>query len=56
VEEIAEAGFDQAEVAKVARLVRYNEYKRNQFCPVLKLSTLAFNKDRRMPITAKYQF
>lgn len=56
VEEIAEVGFDQEEVAQVARLVRRNEYKRNQFCPVLKLSTQAFNKDRQMPITAKYQF
>jgi NAD+ synthase (glutamine-hydrolysing) len=56
IEEIAEVGFDQEEVARVARMVQRNEYKRNQFCPVLKLSTQAFYKDRQMPITAKYQF
>lgn len=47
-------GFDPALVARILRLVNMNEYKRNQFCPIIRVSPKAFGVGRRMPIVGKY--
>ncbi len=47
-------GFPQAEVDRVVRLVRLAEYKRRQAAPGPKVSTCAFGRERRYPITAQY--
>jgi NAD+ synthase (glutamine-hydrolysing) len=52
--EIVQQGFDEALVARILKLVNTNEYKRNQFCPILRVSTKAFGVGRRLPIVAKY--
>jgi NAD+ synthase (glutamine-hydrolysing) len=52
--EIISMGFDEALVKKTLRLVNLNEYKRNQFCPIIRVSTKAFGIGRRLPIVAKY--
>lgn len=55
VVEIVEEGYDEAMVLKVARLVDRNEYKRRQSAPGVKITTKAFGKDRRLPITNQYR-
>jgi NAD+ synthase (glutamine-hydrolysing) len=45
------AGFDAALVHRIARLVDLNEYKRRQCPPGVRVSSKAFGKDRRLPIT-----
>ena len=52
--EIILDGFDPALVAKTLKLVNSNEYKRNQFCPIIRVSCKAFGVGRRVPIVAKY--
>lgn len=52
--EIIAKGYDPALVARVLKLVNTNEYKRNQFCPIIRISTKAFGVGRRMPIVGKY--
>ena len=47
-------GFDTALVDKILKLVNANEYKRNQFCPIIRISPKAFGVGRRVPIVAKY--
>lgn len=55
VHEIIAAGFDESVVHRIARLVDINEYKRRQCAPGVRVSTKAFGKDRRMPITNGYR-
>ena len=52
--EIMAKGFDPALVARVLKLVNTNEYKRNQFCPIIRVSFKAFGVGRRVPIVGKY--
>lgn len=52
--EIKEMGFDDALVDRILKLVNTNEYKRNQFCPIIRISPKAFGVGRRMPIVGKY--
>lgn len=52
--EIVAQGFDEALVARTLKLVNSNEYKRNQFCPIIRISCKAFGVGRRMPIVGKY--
>ena len=52
--EIIAQGYDAALVTRVLRLVNMNEYKRNQFCPIIRVSSKAFGVGRRLPIVAKY--
>jgi NAD+ synthase (glutamine-hydrolysing) len=52
--EIIACGFEEALVKKTLRMVNANEYKRNQFCPIIRVSTKAFGVGRRVPIVAKY--
>lgn len=53
-QEIIARGYDAALVTRIARLVDLNEYKRRQGAPGVRISTKAFGKDRRLPITNKY--
>jgi NAD+ synthase (glutamine-hydrolysing) len=48
-------GFDPAVVDRVVRLVDNAEYKRRQSPPGVRITTKAFGKDRRMPITNRYR-
>jgi NAD+ synthase (glutamine-hydrolysing) len=52
--EIAAMGFDPALVARILRMVNMNEYKRAQFCPIIRVSPKAFGTGRRVPIVGKY--
>jgi NAD+ synthase (glutamine-hydrolysing) len=52
--EIVALGFDPALVARTLKLVNTNEYKRNQFCPIIRVSSKAFGVGRRVPIVGKY--
>lgn len=52
--ELIEMGIDEALVRRVLKLVNTNEYKRNQFCPIIRVSCKAFGIGRRMPIVGKY--
>lgn len=55
VEELIAAGFDQATVERVARLVILNEYKRRQAAPGVRITPRAFGRDRRYPITSGFR-
>ncbi len=52
--EIKAQGYDAAIVDRTLKLVNTNEYKRNQFCPIIRISPKAFGVGRRMPIVGKY--
>jgi NAD+ synthase (glutamine-hydrolysing) len=52
--EIIAQGADAALVTRILKLVNTNEYKRNQFCPIIRVSPKAFGVGRRVPIVAKY--
>jgi NAD+ synthase (glutamine-hydrolysing) len=52
--EIKAMGFDEALVDRVLKMVNVNEYKRNQFCPIIRISPKAFGVGRRVPIVGKY--
>lgn len=52
--ELIDMGIDEHLVNRVLRLVNTNEYKRNQFCPIIRVSSKAFGMGRRMPIVGKY--
>ena len=51
VSDITARGFDKATVLRVVRLVDRAEYKRRQAAPGPKVTTKAFGRDRRLPIT-----
>lgn len=53
-QDIIAMGFDAALVSRILKLVNTNEYKRNQFCPIIRVSPKAFGVGRRVPIVAKY--
>jgi NAD+ synthase (glutamine-hydrolysing) len=55
VEEIIATGIDEEVVRKAARLVDGSEYKRRQAPPGIKITTRAFGRDRRLPITNRYK-
>ncbi|MEO6288660.1 MAG: NAD(+) synthase, partial [Ginsengibacter sp.] len=52
--EIKAQQYDPVMVDRILRLVNMNEYKRNQFCPVIRISPKAFGVGRRVPIVANY--
>jgi NAD+ synthase (glutamine-hydrolysing) len=52
--EIKALGFDAVLVDRILKLVNINEYKRNQFCPIIRVSPKAFGVGRRVPIVGKY--
>ena len=53
--QIEDQGFDPATVRHVIELVDRAEYKRRQAPPGVRISTRAFGKDRRLPITNLYR-
>ena len=52
--EIKALGFDPTLVDRTLKMVNTNEYKRNQFCPIIRVSPKAFGVGRRVPIVGKY--
>jgi NAD+ synthase (glutamine-hydrolysing) len=53
--ELLASGFDQSVVEKVLRLTDHAEYKRRQYPPGPKISSKSFGRDRRLPITSRWQ-
>ena len=56
VDEIEARGFDRDTVIRVLEMVRRNEYKRRQAPPGIRISSRAFGRDWRYPITSGYRF
>jgi NAD+ synthase (glutamine-hydrolysing) len=52
--EIMEMGIEESLTRRVLKLVNSNEYKRNQFCPIIRVSCKAFGVGRRVPIVGRY--
>ena len=52
---ILAAGFDLELATKIIRMVDAAEYKRRQYPPGTKISSRAFGKDRRLPITSAWR-
>ena len=55
IAEIIAAGFDPESVEKVTRLIKLNEYKRRQAPPGVRVTTRAFGRDWRYPITSQFR-
>ena len=55
IEEIVAAGFARADVEKVTRLIKINEYKRRQSPVGIRITHRAFGRDWRYPITSKFR-
>jgi NAD+ synthase (glutamine-hydrolysing) len=51
---LIERGFDEASVRKITRLIKLNEYKRRQAPPGVRITTRAFGRDWRYPITSRF--
>ena len=51
---LIEQGFDRPLVERVIAMVDKAEYKRRQYPPGTKVSSRAFGKDRRLPITSRW--
>lgn len=51
IKEIVAMGFDEAIVRRVIRMIDRNEYKRRQAAPGVKITSKAFGRDRRLPVT-----
>lgn len=56
VEEIVDLGFDRDVVVRILGMVKRNEYKRRQAPPGVRISSRAFGRDWRYPITSGYKF
>ena len=52
IADIVKVGFDEAVVRRVAAMVIRNEYKRRQSAPGVRITSKAFGRDRRYPITS----
>ncbi|MDG2395896.1 NAD+ synthase [Candidatus Thioglobus sp.] len=55
IDYIVKLGHNKATVERISRLVLNNEYKRRQSAPGPKISKNAFGKERRYPMTSKFQ-
>jgi NAD+ synthase (glutamine-hydrolysing) len=56
VAEITARGFEKEVVIRVLEMVQRNEYKRRQAPPGVRISSRAFGRDWRYPITSGYKF
>ena len=56
VEEIVKRGFERETVTSILEMVKRNEYKRRQAPPGVRISSRAFGRDWRYPITSGYTF
>ncbi len=54
LEQIVAEGFDEEVVRRVIKMVLLNEYKRRQAPPGVKITSRAYGKDRRYPITSGF--
>ena len=54
-EQLVARGLPDEDVARIMRLVDLAEYKRRQQPPGIRISSKAFGRDRRMPITNRYR-
>jgi NAD+ synthase (glutamine-hydrolysing) len=54
-DQIVAEGYPQADVDKVVRLIRINEYKRRQAPIGIRVTHRSFGKDWRYPITSRYR-
>ena len=52
--EIVEEGFHKGLVLKIVKMINWNEYKRYQAPPILRISSKAFGAGRRMPLVAVF--
>ena len=55
IDEIVAAGFERADVERVTRLIKINEYKRRQAPVGIRITHRAFGRDWRYPITSKFR-
>ncbi len=55
IAEIIDAGFKPADVERVTRLIKLNEYKRRQAPIGVRITHRAFGRDWRYPITSKFR-
>ncbi len=55
IEDIVDAGFARADVERVTRLIKLNEYKRRQAPVGIRITHRAFGRDWRYPITSKFR-
>ena len=55
IDEIVAAGFAVADVERVTRLIKINEYKRRQAPVGIRITHRAFGRDWRYPITSKFR-
>lgn len=55
VAEIIAAGFAEADVQKIVRLIKINEYKRRQAPVGIRVTQRAFGRDWRYPITSRFK-
>jgi NAD+ synthase (glutamine-hydrolysing) len=53
-EDLIARGLPEEDVRRVIRMVDMAEYKRRQAPPGIRISTKAFGRDRRLPITNRY--
>lgn len=53
-DDIIACGFDEVTVKRVVTMVNRNEYKRRQAPPGVRITTRAFGRDRRYPITSGF--
>ena len=55
IEEIVASGLPRADVERVTRLIKVNEYKRRQAPIGIRITHRAFGRDWRYPITSKFR-
>ena len=55
IEQIVAEGFDRADVERVTRLIKINEYKRRQAPVGIRITHRAFGRDWRYPITSRFR-
>ena len=55
IEQIVAAGYARADVERVTRLIKINEYKRRQAPVGIRITHRAFGRDWRYPITSKFR-
>jgi NAD+ synthase (glutamine-hydrolysing) len=55
IDDIVAAGFERADVERVTRLIKINEYKRRQAPVGIRITHRGFGRDWRYPITSKFR-
>jgi NAD+ synthase (glutamine-hydrolysing) len=55
IEKLLQKGFAKADVERVTRLIKINEYKRRQSPIGVRITRRAFGRDWRYPITSRYR-